>query len=74
MCIRLNLQPLAMTVKEHALLWVQSLGKLLRESAKDNLFSLRDLLVRMLLKSLHVRNAVFIRCYLETALGSLKDC
>ncbi|XP_076804944.1 dynein axonemal heavy chain 10-like [Clavelina lepadiformis] len=47
MCIRLNLQPLAMTVKEHALLWVQSLGKLLQESAKENLFSLRDMLLQM---------------------------
>jgi len=37
--------PLAMTVREHALMWVRSLGKLLNDSAKENLFSLRDLLV-----------------------------
>uniref|UniRef100_H2ZL68 Dynein heavy chain tail domain-containing protein n=1 Tax=Ciona savignyi TaxID=51511 RepID=H2ZL68_CIOSA len=44
-CLRLNLLPLAMTVQEHALQWVQSLGKLLNDSAKENLFSLRDMLV-----------------------------
>nr|XP_039267660.1 dynein heavy chain 10, axonemal-like [Styela clava] len=47
MCIRLNLQPLATSVKEHAGKWVQELGKLLKDSAKDSLFELRDNLVQM---------------------------
>nr|XP_026696380.1 dynein heavy chain 10, axonemal isoform X1 [Ciona intestinalis]XP_026696381.1 dynein heavy chain 10, axonemal isoform X2 [Ciona intestinalis] len=46
-CLKLNLVPLAMTVQEHALMWVQSLGKLLNDSAKENLFSLRDMLNQM---------------------------
>ena len=56
-CIRLNLMPLAMTVQEHALMWVQELGKLLNESAKENLFSLRDTLVSFL-KKWYIMHAV----------------
>ncbi|XP_005344424.1 dynein heavy chain 10, axonemal [Microtus ochrogaster] len=41
-CIRLQLGPLATTVQENAKSWVISLGKLLNESAKEELFSLRD--------------------------------
>ncbi|XP_027269695.1 dynein heavy chain 10, axonemal isoform X2 [Cricetulus griseus] len=41
-CIRLQLGPLASTVQENAKSWVTSLGKLLNESAKEELFSLRD--------------------------------
>uniref|UniRef100_A0A8C6RAH3 Dynein, axonemal, heavy chain 10 n=1 Tax=Nannospalax galili TaxID=1026970 RepID=A0A8C6RAH3_NANGA len=41
-CIRLQLGPLASAVQEKAKSWVISLGKLLNESAKEELFSLRD--------------------------------
>ncbi|MBN3296580.1 DYH10 protein, partial [Amia calva] len=41
-CIRLNLEPLARTLQENAQAWVSSLGKLLNESAKNNLWNLRD--------------------------------
>lgn len=47
MCVRLNLLPLATSVKEHAAKWVQELGKLLNNSAKENLFQLRDSLVNI---------------------------
>lgn len=40
--IRLNLEPLARTVQENAQAWVNSLGRLLNESAREDLFSLRD--------------------------------
>ncbi|XP_030648846.1 dynein heavy chain 10, axonemal [Chanos chanos] len=39
--IRLNLAPLACSVLENAQAWVTSLGRLLNESAKENLFGLR---------------------------------
>nr|XP_038946048.1 dynein axonemal heavy chain 10 isoform X3 [Rattus norvegicus] len=41
-CIRLQLEPLANTVQENAKSWVTSLGKLLNESAREELYSLRD--------------------------------
>ncbi|XP_060580911.1 dynein axonemal heavy chain 10-like isoform X1 [Ruditapes philippinarum] len=41
-CIRLYMGPLASSVKEHAKQWIGCLGKLLRDSAKDNLFQLSD--------------------------------
>ncbi|NWH62014.1 DYH10 protein, partial [Geococcyx californianus] len=40
--IRLQLAPLAYTVQEHARDWVVSLGKLLNESAREELFSLQE--------------------------------
>ncbi|NWS77915.1 DYH10 protein, partial [Crotophaga sulcirostris] len=40
--IRLQLAPLAYTVQEHARGWVFSLGKLLNESAREELFSLQE--------------------------------
>lgn len=47
MSVRLNLQPLARAVQEHARGWVLSLGKLLKDSAKENLYSLNSELVQM---------------------------
>lgn len=41
-CIRLYLGPLAFTVQENARTWVNSLGHLLNESAREELYSLRD--------------------------------
>ncbi|KAM8812104.1 dynein axonemal heavy chain 10 [Rhynchonycteris naso] len=41
-CIRLQLGPLASTVQENAKAWVVSLGKLLNESAKEELHSLHE--------------------------------
>ncbi|KAG9487629.1 hypothetical protein GDO78_007442 [Eleutherodactylus coqui] len=41
-CIRLYLGPLAYTVQENARIWVNSLGHLLNESAREQLYSLRD--------------------------------
>lgn len=40
--IRLQLAPLASAVQENAKSWVMSLGKLLNELAREELFSLRD--------------------------------
>ncbi|NXA30108.1 DYH10 protein, partial [Ibidorhyncha struthersii] len=41
-CIRLQLAPLVYTVQENARGWVNSLGKLLNESAREELFSLQE--------------------------------
>ncbi|XP_075852592.1 dynein axonemal heavy chain 10 [Microcebus murinus] len=41
-CIRLQLGPLANTVQENAKSWVVSLGKLLNDSAKEELYSLHE--------------------------------
>ncbi|NXV45365.1 DYH10 protein, partial [Uria aalge] len=41
-CIRLQLAPLVYTVQENARGWVISLGKLLNESAREELFSLQE--------------------------------
>ncbi|NXW65945.1 DYH10 protein, partial [Eurystomus gularis] len=41
-CIRLQLAPLASTLQENARGWVISLGKLLNESAREELFSLQE--------------------------------
>ncbi|KAM9193992.1 dynein axonemal heavy chain 10 [Dugong dugon] len=41
-CIRLQLGPLARTVQENAKSWVVSLGKLLNESAKEELSNLQE--------------------------------
>ena len=41
-CIRLHMGPLASSVKENAKQWIGSLGKILRDSAKETLFKLRD--------------------------------
>ena len=43
-CIRLHMGPLAQSVKGHAKQWITHLGKILRDSAKEGLFQLRDLL------------------------------
>ena len=39
--VRLQLEPLAMTVQANARAWVKELGRLLNESAKQNLMSLK---------------------------------
>ncbi|XP_055003053.1 dynein axonemal heavy chain 10 [Sorex araneus] len=41
-CIRLQLAPLASTVQENAKSWVVSLGKLLNDSAREELYSLHE--------------------------------
>ncbi|XP_064619187.1 dynein axonemal heavy chain 10-like isoform X2 [Lineus longissimus] len=41
-CIRLHMEPLAASVKDHAKQWIDCYGKLLVESARSSLFSLRD--------------------------------
>ncbi|KAE8635010.1 hypothetical protein XENTR_v10002490 [Xenopus tropicalis] len=41
-CIRLYLGPLAYTVQENARAWVNSLGHLLNESAREELYKLKD--------------------------------
>lgn len=40
--IRLNLEPLAHSVQENIQAWLSSLGRLLNQSAQEDLFSLRD--------------------------------
>ncbi len=45
--IRLNLEPLARAIQENAQAWVTSLGRLLNDSAREELFNLHnELLVR----------------------------
>ena len=39
--VRLQLEPLAVTVQANARAWVKELGRLLKESAKQNLMSLK---------------------------------
>ncbi|XP_025020180.1 dynein heavy chain 10, axonemal, partial [Python bivittatus] len=46
-CVRLLLAPLAFTVQENARGWVNSLGKLLNESAKEVLYSLQENIERL---------------------------
>ncbi|XP_063171723.1 dynein axonemal heavy chain 10 [Candoia aspera] len=46
-CIRLLLAPLAFTVQENARGWVNSLGKLLNESAKEVLYNLQENIERL---------------------------
>uniref|UniRef100_A0A8D2LCC4 Dynein axonemal heavy chain 10 n=1 Tax=Varanus komodoensis TaxID=61221 RepID=A0A8D2LCC4_VARKO len=46
-CIRLLLGPLAYTVQENARGWVNSLGKLLNDSAKEALYSLQENIERL---------------------------
>ncbi|XP_021370512.1 dynein heavy chain 10, axonemal-like isoform X1 [Mizuhopecten yessoensis] len=41
-CIRLHMGPLASSVKDHAKQWISHLGKILRDSSKEALYSLRD--------------------------------
>lgn len=43
-CIELRVHPLASSIKEHALQWIVNLGKLLHDSAWENLLSLTDLI------------------------------
>ncbi|XP_029296329.1 dynein heavy chain 10, axonemal [Cottoperca gobio] len=45
--IRLNLEPLAHTVRETAESWISSLGRLLNQPAKEDLFNLRDELMQL---------------------------
>ncbi|XP_056602848.1 dynein axonemal heavy chain 10 isoform X1 [Triplophysa dalaica] len=45
--IRLNLEPLARAVQENAQAWVTSLGRLLNDSAREELFTLRNELVKL---------------------------
>ncbi|XP_051514176.1 dynein axonemal heavy chain 10 [Myxocyprinus asiaticus] len=45
--IRLNLEPLARTVQENAQAWVTSLGRLLSDSAREELFNLRNDLLKL---------------------------
>ncbi|XP_058850532.1 dynein axonemal heavy chain 10 [Acipenser ruthenus] len=46
-CLQLNLESLARTVEENAKGWVNSLGKLLNESAKEELYNLKDELLQL---------------------------
>ena len=39
--VRLQLEPLAVTVQANARAWVKELGRMLNESAKQNLMSLK---------------------------------
>lgn len=39
--VRLNLEPLATTIQANARAWVKELGKMLNESARENLMALK---------------------------------
>ncbi|XP_076108254.1 dynein axonemal heavy chain 10-like isoform X2 [Mytilus galloprovincialis] len=41
-CVRLHMGPLASSVKDNAKQWIACLGKILRDSAKESLFKIRD--------------------------------
>lgn len=61
--IRLNLDPLARAVQENAQAWVTSLGRLLNETAREELFNLRnELLVRTLMLSYLLS---YLQCFLN---------
>ncbi|XP_052412947.1 dynein axonemal heavy chain 10 [Carassius gibelio] len=45
--IRLNLEPLARAVQENAQAWITSLGRLLNDSAREELFNLRNELLKL---------------------------
>ncbi|XP_067295015.1 dynein axonemal heavy chain 10 isoform X2 [Pseudorasbora parva] len=45
--IRLNLEPLACAIQENAQAWVTSLGRLLNDSAREELFNLRNELLKL---------------------------
>ncbi|TRY94050.1 hypothetical protein DNTS_011956 [Danionella cerebrum] len=46
--IRLNLEPLARTIQENIQAWVSSLGKLLNDSAREELYNVRNELLKLL--------------------------
>lgn len=56
-CIRLDMSPLALAIKQHAKQWIECYGSTLRESAKTELLSL-DLMfkVRVLCGSMQCCN------------------
>lgn len=80
-CIRLQLGPLANTVQENARSWVTSLGKLLNESAREELYHLHEemevslgLIALLLVKITSPLGTVFSRficCPLTSLLQSL---
>ncbi|XP_014779882.1 dynein axonemal heavy chain 10 isoform X2 [Octopus bimaculoides] len=41
--IEMSIKPLASSIEQHALNWISIIGKLLYDSARENLFSIRDL-------------------------------
>lgn len=60
--IHLNLEPLAITVRENAVAWICSLGSLLNKSAREDLFSLRDeiLVLNMQIYSVWITDCNFV--------------
>uniref|UniRef100_A0A8C2AG99 Dynein heavy chain 10, axonemal-like n=1 Tax=Cyprinus carpio TaxID=7962 RepID=A0A8C2AG99_CYPCA len=67
--IRLNLEPLARAVQENAQAWVTSLGRLLNDSAREELFNLRnELLVRT-----NVALALPVSFFLEGRMKEFKE-
>ncbi|XP_044232976.1 dynein axonemal heavy chain 10 isoform X2 [Thunnus albacares] len=68
--IRLNLEPLVLTVKEIAESWISSLGGLLNKSAKEDLFNLRDELVEL---STKLKQSPDTFEDLKSVLGTISD-
>lgn len=52
--VRLNLEPLATTIQANARAWVKELGKMLNESARENLMALKGELEVSILESFNV--------------------
>lgn len=57
--IMLNLEPLARAIQENAQAWVTSLGRLLNNSAREELFNLRNELLVRTNTALNVLNVIF---------------
>uniref|UniRef100_A0A8C1QBG0 Dynein heavy chain 10, axonemal-like n=1 Tax=Cyprinus carpio TaxID=7962 RepID=A0A8C1QBG0_CYPCA len=68
--IRLNLEPLARAVQENAQAWVTSLGRLLNDSAREELFNLRN---ELLILSDNLKRSPNTLEDLKFVLGTITD-
>ncbi|XP_056113379.1 dynein axonemal heavy chain 10 [Rhinichthys klamathensis goyatoka] len=68
--IRLNLEPLARAIQENAQAWVTSLGRLLNDSAREELFNLRNELLKL---SDHLKRNPNTLEDLKFVLGTITD-
>ena len=56
--IKLNLEPLALSIQQNADGWVKSIGHLLNESAKENLMSLKTELEVCIISFLMIKSII----------------
>ncbi|KAM5191717.1 dynein axonemal heavy chain 10 [Mantella aurantiaca] len=72
-CIRLYLGPLAYTVQENARAWVNSLGHLLNESAREELYSLRDELEKLSLNLMQTPDTLEDLKFVLATIADIRD-